>query len=54
MMSTSKNRVHVLCPGIPYRKDSRTGKIATGGIWASKSWKTPPAVAELVPDVTPT
>ena len=31
-----------------------TGKIAAGGIWVSKSGKTPPAVAELLPDVTPT
>ena len=34
-----------------YRKDSCTGKIAAGGIWASKSGKNPPAVAELLPDV---
>ena len=31
-----------------------TGKIAMGGIWASKSGKNPPAVVELLPDVTPT
>ena len=34
-----------------YRKDSRTRKIATGGIWASKYGKNPPAGAELLPDV---
>ena len=34
-----------------------TGKIAAGGgggIWALKSGEKPPAVAELLPDVTPT
>ena len=32
-----------------------TGKIAAGAIWASKSGKkNSPAVAELLPDVTPT
>ena len=31
-----------------YQKDSHRG------IWASKSGKTPPSVAEVLPDVTPT
>ena len=31
-----------------------TGKVAAWGIWGSKSVKNHPAVAELLPDVTPT
>ena len=47
--STDELNKGTTCTGILYtvyiyRKDSRTGKIAAGGIWASKSWKNPPAV----------
>ena len=33
------------------RKDNRPGKIATGVIWGSKSGKTPPAVADVTPQL---
>ena len=52
MCDKKKRRKNRLVSVIPY--SLYTGKIAAGGIWASKSGKTPPAVAELLPDVTPT